>query len=114
MNDETIITSSAVGKRLETFSESDKVSYLVFNNNKVRLVSKITIGRASDNTIVVDNKLTSRYHAVIQKIKEDYYLKDEGSTNGTFLNGEKIPEGKYLKLRTGDKVTIGNSNLVIS
>lgn len=114
MNDETIITNSAVGKRLDSFSESDKVSYLVFNKNKVRLVSKITIGRSTDNDIVVDNKLTSRHHAVIQKIKDDYYLKDEGSTNGTYLNGTAIPEGKYVKLQSGDKITIGNSNLVIS
>lgn len=114
MNDETIITSSAVGKRLDSFSESDKVSYLVFNNSKVRLISKIRIGRANDNDIVVDNKLASRYHAIIQKIKDAYYLKDEGSTNGTFLNGKKIPEAKYFKLQAGDKVTIGNSNLVIS
>ncbi len=114
MNDETIITSSAVGKRLDSFSESDKVSYLVFNNNKVRLISKIRIGRANDNDIVVDNKLASRYHAIIQKIKDAYYLKDEGSTNGTFLNGKKIPEAKYFKLQAGDKITIGNSNLVIS
>jgi len=114
MNDETIITSSAVGKRLDSFSESDKVSYLVFNNNKVRLISKIRIGRANDNDIVVDNKLASRYHAIIQKIKDAYFLKDEGSTNGTFLNGKKIPEAKYFKLQAGDKITIGNSNLVIS
>ncbi len=114
MNDETIITSSAVGKRLDSFSESDKVSYLVFNNSKVRLISKIRIGRANDNDIVVDNKLASRYHAIIQKIKDAYYLKDEGSTNGTFLNGKKIPEAKYFKLQAGDKITIGNSNLVIS
>jgi len=114
MNDETIITSSAVGKRLDSFSESDKVSYLVFNNNKVRLISKIRIGRANDNDIVVDNKLASRYHAIIQKIKDAYFLKDEGSTNGTFLNGKKIPEAKYFKLQADDKITIGNSNLVIS
>ena len=114
MNDETIITSSAVGKRLDSFSESDKVSYLVFNNNKVRLISKIRIGRANDNDIVVDNKLASRYHAIIQKIKDAYFLKDEGSTNGTFLNGKPIPKDKYVKLNSQDKITIGNVNLVIS
>ena len=114
MQDETIITSSAVGQRLDMLTDTDKVSYLMFNNNKVKLVAKITIGRSSDSDIVIDNKLASRQHAVIQKIKNEYYLKDEGSTNGTFLNGKAIPDGKYVKLHSQDKITIGNVNLVIT
>ena len=51
---------------------------------------------------------------IIQKIKDAYFLKDENSTNGTFLNGQKIPEGKYVRLSSGDKVTIGNMSFVIS
>ena len=64
--------------------------------------------------VVVDNKLASRHHALIQKIKNVYFLKDVGSTNGTFLNGTKIPSDKYVKLMPGDKITIGNMSLVIS
>ena len=78
------------------------------------MVTKITIGRETDNDIVVDNKLASRHHAIIQKIKDAYFLKDENSTNGTFLNGKKIPEGKYVRLNSGDKITVGNMSLVIS
>lgn len=114
MQDETIITTSAVGQRLEILTETDKVSYLMFNNSKIKLVAKITIGRSTENDIVIDNKLASRHHAVIQKIKNEYFLKDEGSTNGTFLNGKPIPDGKYVKLNSQDKITIGNVNLVIS
>ena len=114
MVEETIITSSAVGHRLNIMTETDRVSYLLFNDSSVKLVEKITIGRSSDNDIVIDNKLTSRHHAIIQKIKEDYFLKDEESTNGTYLNGKKVPEGKYLKLNKLDKVTIGNVHLIIS
>lgn len=114
MADETIITTSPVGHRLDKITESDRVSYLLFNNSKVNLVDIITIGRSSDSNIVIDNKLTSRRHAIIQKIKDDYFLKDEGSTNGTFLNGKKVPDGRYFKLNKQDKVTIGNVNLIIS
>lgn len=112
--DETIITSSKVGQRLESLADADKVSYLVFNNSKIKLVAKITIGRSADNDIVIDNKLTSRYHAMIQKIKNDFYLRDIGSTNGTFINGKRLPADKYVKLQAGDKVTIGNTNLIFS
>ena len=81
---------------------------------KIELVAKISIGRDSDNDIVVDNKLASRHHAMIQKIKNAYFLKDENSTNGTFVNGNRIPNDKYIKLNSGDKITIGNMHLVIS
>lgn len=112
--DETIMTSSPVGQRLERIKETDTVSYLKFNNNKISLVAKITIGRSSDNSIVIDNKLVSRYHAIIQKIKNDYYLKDANSTNGTLLNGKVLIADKYYKLHPGDTVTIGTEHLVFS
>jgi len=114
MADETIITSSAVGQRLESIGDVDRASYLVFNNNKVQLVSQITIGRSPDNNIVVDNKLASRHHAIVQKIKDDYYIKDLESTNGTFLNGIRIPKDRYVKLNHNDKISIGNENIVIN
>jgi len=114
MSNETIVTSSPVGRHLDSLGESKPASYLMFNKKKVELVAKITIGRESDNDVVVDNKLASRHHALIQKIKDSYFIRDEESTNGTWVNGVKIPSGKYVKLNTGDKITIGNMNLVIS
>ena len=111
--DETIDTSSKIGQRLDSIVKHEQVSYLMFNNGKIPIVSKITIGRATDNEVVVDNKLVSRHHAMIQKIKNDYYLRDLGSTNGTFLNGRPIPKDKYVKIGPNDTVTIGKVNLVI-
>ncbi|MCQ2576588.1 MAG: FHA domain-containing protein [Treponema sp.] len=114
MTNDTIQTSSPIGKQLKSFGESKPVSYLMVNNKKVSLVAKITIGRDSDNDVVIDNKLASRHHAMIQKIKDAYFLKDTNSTNGTYINGVKIPADKYVKLGQGDKITIGNMSLVIS
>ncbi len=114
MSDKTISTNSPVGHHLDAIGESKPASYLMFNRKKIELVAKITIGRESDNDIVVDNKLASRHHAMIQKIRDAYFIKDEGSTNGTFLNGARIPAGKYVKLNPGDKITVGNASLVIS
>lgn len=114
MNDTTIVTNSPVGKHLDSIGESKPASYLMFNKKKVELVAKISIGRESDNDVVVDNKLASRHHALIQKIKDAYFIKDQGSTNGTFVNDIRIPNDKYIKLKRGDKITIGNMNLVIS
>ena len=85
----------------------------MFNKKRIQLVAKITIGRETDNNIVIDSKLASRHHCVIQKIRDAYFLKDENSTNGTFLNGRRIPSDKYVRLNPGDKLTIGSSNLIM-
>ncbi|MCQ2611074.1 MAG: FHA domain-containing protein [Treponema sp.] len=114
MDDETIITDSEVGSYINSLQNPDIVNYLMFNNQRIALVEKITIGRDSDNSVVMDNKLASRHHALIQKIKDDYYLKDAGSTNGTGLNGQKIPADKYVKLKKGDRITIGSETLIFS
>lgn len=114
MQDTTIVTSSPIGQHLEKVAEGAPVSYLMFNQKKINLVAKMTIGRSSDCSIVIDNKLASRLHATIQKIRDAYFLKDEKSTNGTFLNGRRIPPEKYVKLNPGDKITVGATTLVMS
>lgn len=114
MTNETISTNSPIGQQLETYGFERPASYLVFNNKKINLVAKISIGRETDNDVVVDNKLASRHHALIQKIKKDFFIKDENSTNGTYVNNVKIPSGKYVKLNPGDKITIGNMSFKIS
>lgn len=114
MQDETIIGSSKVGQRLDAIVKKDQVSCLMYEKGrKIPMVSKISIGRASDNDVVIDSKLASRYHALIQKIKDDYYIKDLDSTNGTLLNGQTLPKGKYVKLGHNDTVSIGKTNLTI-
>ena len=114
MQDTTIVNSSPVGQHLERISNPEQVSYLMFNKKKIQLVAKITIGRETDNSIVIDSKLASRHHCIIQKIKEAYFLKDENSTNGTFLNERRIPPDKYVLLNRGDKITVGTANLIMS
>lgn len=114
MENTTIVTNSPIGKRLDKMSETKPASYLMFNKKRIDLVAKITIGREYDNDVVIDNKLASRHHATLQKIKDAFFIRDEHSTNGTFVNGQRIPEGKYVLLNRGDKITIGTSNLVMS
>ncbi|MDE6349792.1 MAG: FHA domain-containing protein [Treponemataceae bacterium] len=114
MKDTTIVSSSAVGQHLERIGAGGQVSYLMFNKKKISLTAKITIGRSSDCDIVIDNKLVSRQHAIIQKIRDAYFLRDDGSTNGTFLNDRRIPPDKYVKLNAGDKITVGSASFMMS
>ncbi len=51
----------------------------------------IKIGKLDDNDIVLRDSRVSRYHAVIVKEGERYYVYDNGSTNGTYLNNKRLP-----------------------
>ena len=108
MSDTTIVTNSPVGRHLDSLGEGKPASYLMFNHKKVELIAKITIGRDTDNDVVVDNKLASRHHAMIQKIKEAYFIKDVGSTNGTFINGVRLGPNEKARVQRGDEVRFGS------
>ena len=108
--DETIHEESYIGQRLSQFKKSEKY-FLMCQGKKISIVEKISIGRDKDNDIPLNDALVSRHHAVIQKIREAYFLQDLGSTNGTFVNGKRIPDGKYIKLNRTDKIKIGKSEL---
>ncbi len=68
----------------------------------------ITIGRGSDNDIIVPDGMVSRHHC---QIKHDnngcFYVVDFGSSNGTYVNGRRI-SGEY-PLRWGDRVQVGQT-----
>jgi len=62
------------------------------------------IGRHPDCDIVVEVGAVSRFHAKINKRANEYVLEDQGSRNGTFLNGQLV-SGEQI-LREGDRVRI--------
>ena len=64
------------------------------------------IGRASDLDMVLVEDMVSRKHAIITTTNGLVTLQDLGSTNGTFVNGEKI---KKVPLKEGDRILIGTS-----
>jgi hypothetical protein len=75
-----------------------------------RLADEImTIGRAVDNDIVVTSRRVSREHARVQREGSRLVLVDLGSTNGTFLNNERVLAP--VELRDGDCVSIGDVKL---
>jgi pSer/pThr/pTyr-binding forkhead associated (FHA) protein len=63
-----------------------------------------SLGRSPDNQIFLDDVTVSRKHALISKTSKIYALKDLGSLNGTYLNGESISSSS---LQDGDEVQIG-------
>lgn len=80
---------------------------------KVHIVgaSKVSIGRAEDATIRVFGDAVSRRHAELERNdKGQFVLRDLGSRNGTFVDGEPITE---RELRFGDRVQIGADTLFV-
>jgi pSer/pThr/pTyr-binding forkhead associated (FHA) protein len=69
---------------------------------------EIVIGRGGELDIVLVEDMVSRKHAKITTQGGKIVLQDLGSTNGTFVNGEKI---KRARLKEGDRVLIGTSIL---
>jgi len=68
-----------------------------------------TIGRAKTNNVVVEDALASRVHAVLVSTPAGLEIRDNHSSNGTFVNGALITSAP---LRDGDVVTIGNTDLL--
>jgi len=52
--------------------------------------SPVTIGRGSSNTLVIHDSSISRRHCTVTKQDSDYVLTDDGSSNGTFVNGKRV------------------------
>ena len=109
---DTIIYDSTVGQRLSGMRKPG-TTYIVFQGNHVPIARRLTLGRDHKNSITLEDKLASREHAVIQKIRDDFYIQDLHSTNGTFVNGQRIPAGNYVRLNAADTILIGRTELSV-
>lgn len=78
------------------------------DDNLIKVVplnkDRMTLGRRPYNDIVVDNLAVSGEHAALQVIGHDYFIEDLNSTNGTYINEQKI---KRQILKNGDTIEIG-------
>src|SRR3954471_130829 len=71
---------------------------------------EIVVGRSSELDMVLVEDMVSRRHARIEYADDQIVIEDLASTNGTFVNGEKI---KRATLKEGDRVLIGTSILKV-
>jgi FHA domain len=72
---------------------------------------RVTVGKASTNIVSFKHDSTvSRLHAVLENLGFAWSVRDVGSRNGTYLNGEKISAERVL--RSGDELRVGKSRLI--
>jgi DNA-binding response OmpR family regulator len=90
---------------------TETVSYFTDPTGREHLLASevATIGRAVESDIVITSKRVSREHAQVQRQGRRMVLADLGSTNGTFLNDERVLAP--VELRDGDCVSIGDVEL---
>jgi pSer/pThr/pTyr-binding forkhead associated (FHA) protein len=68
-----------------------------------------TVGRGPDSGVFLDDVTVSRKHAIFERRPgAAWFVRDVGSLNGTYVNGEQVDE---TKLATGDEVQIGRFKL---
>lgn len=72
---------------------------------------RVTIGKSSTNVVSLEHDSTvSRVHAVLEMLGFAWSIRDVGSRNGTYVNGEKITTERVL--RSGDELRVGKSRMV--
>jgi pSer/pThr/pTyr-binding forkhead associated (FHA) protein len=72
------------------------------------LNEELSVGRAAGCAVVLENDtFVSQVHARLFRRGRETYVEDLGSTNGTYVNGERI--GEVTRLRKGDRVQFGNT-----
>jgi sigma-B regulation protein RsbU (phosphoserine phosphatase) len=74
--------------------------------------TRLTIGRSSRNDICLSDPFASRLHAELRRENEQMLLVDNGSANGTYLNGQKMTGA--VRIRVGDVVRIGETEIEYS
>ena len=78
---------------------------------KIPCKAVLTLGRDKNSDIVLKDLMASRNHAMIRRLgQNDYYLIDSGSSNGSFVNKQRVSAPKLLK--AGDSITIGKIELI--
>lgn len=101
-------------KGIDTYSKDNSIYLKLINRKdslpfKVReyypLVGQITLGRGNDNQIVLKDPYISKKHLRIVEDEGKFYLEDLNSSNGTYVNGDRILD--VVELKNGDRIKVG-------
>ena len=104
-NDSTKKASGLNIRGLEVLTSMDEAKLKV--GSVIPMATAITLGRKENNTVVLNDRFVSSYHAKIYLKNREYYLEDLQSTNGTYVNENKI-EGN-IRLNVNDIIRFGST-----
>lgn len=92
-------------------SESRSRAYLIIKGDRTFDLTqeRVTLGRALNNDVILEDRQVSRYHAQLRQSYGRYILKDLDSSGGTTVNGFPIQE---IVLRPGDLISISGVDII--
>lgn len=103
------IKAASGGIRLVALSSGTKFELVIDKNN-------VTIGKKQEfvDLVIPFNRMISRKHCRIMKTGDCYYISDEGSSNGTYVNGVRVEMGQQIRIKQGDIVRLADSEFQIT
>lgn len=105
----------------ENFSECDETMVMeplptlkkgLFEDRILINSPQFVIGKGEGVNLALSSNLISKRHAMIEKGKLGYYIKDLNSTNHTFVNNSRLLEGEEKYLVSGDKIKFASDNYI--
>jgi hypothetical protein len=76
-------------------------------------VEVVRLGRAADNDVVISDQNVSRYHAQLRWVQSGWLVYDLTSTNGTWVDGDRLLPGEPRLLAGGSRVRLGAYDLEV-
>lgn len=106
-NAHTPVTTEGTTWQLNALSEA-------LGDLTLTVSDSLSVGRGSDNDVVLGSKQVSRNHAVLSVLNGELYVKDLESSNGTFINEQRIEANKSKRLDTNDTLGFASFNFQVS
>ena len=111
MDNETIPIDSSSNNAEEPLYILSLLNNELMSTSWKLMTNKYSIGRTSDNNIILDDITVSRNHGFLFVNKKEVKILDNNSTNGIYVNNQI--ENDYL-LKSGDKIQIGKYLLLLT
>tara|TARA_B100000214_G_scaffold47263_1_gene29695 strand:+ start:2795 stop:3139 length:345 start_codon:yes stop_codon:yes gene_type:complete len=111
VDNETIPLDSSSNNAEEPLYILSLLNNEVMSSSWKLMAKNYSIGRASDNNIILDDITVSRKHALLSVDTNEIKILDNNSTNGIYINNEI--KNDYL-LKSGDKIQIGKYILLLT
>ena len=111
MDNETIPLDSSSNNAEEPLYILSLLNNEVMSSSWKLMAKNYSIGRASDNNIILHDITVSRKHALLSVDTNEIKILDNNSTNGIYINNEI--KNDYL-LKSGDKIQIGKYILLLT
>jgi hypothetical protein len=86
--------------------------FLAHKDQLIRINTKMKIGRSQGDIVLEDDSLLSAIHCEINPMLLDVHIRDLDSTNGVYINNQKILPQTDFKLTVGDFVKIGSREYI--